>query len=191
MAKSLASPSTNIALLDLSEDKAESVLSNLQTEFPSTTFLFKKCDISSWNEQKLAFEQIYDELGSVDIVFANAGVGELGKFVEDEAEPTKPNLRTVDINLIGTLYSENKDYQKMVRLSMANRSLSTQIGNSLYAEKHIHEERFNNMHSFECWTLSLPGWPHVRCLETRCRRSSTIISETITAPWNTDKWDLP
>jgi hypothetical protein len=190
MAKFLASYSTNIALLDLSAEKVEAVVSSLRTDFPSTTFLFKKCDISSWDEQKVAFEQIYNEHGSIDVVFANAGVGELGKFVEDEVEPTKPNLRTVDINLIGTLYSERKDCQKTKPLSMAEGSLSTQIGNSLYAKEHVHEERFDNMHSFKCRPVSLPSWPNVRCLETRCHRSSSIISKTIRTPWNTNQWDL-
>jgi NADP-dependent 3-hydroxy acid dehydrogenase YdfG len=106
MARLLASYSTNIAILDVSAGRAERVLSSLKTEFPSTRFLFKKCDISIWEEQKLVFEQIYDEVGSIDIVFANAGVSEFGKFLDIETEPTKPNLKTVDINLLGTLFSE-------------------------------------------------------------------------------------
>lgn len=108
MARLLASYSTKVAILDVSTERAESVLSSLKAEFPSTKLLFKKCDISIWEEQKLVFEQIYNELGSIDIVFANAGVSEFGKFLEIEAEPTKPNLKTMDINLLGTLFSEDK-----------------------------------------------------------------------------------
>ncbi len=41
----------------------------------------------------------------MDIVCANAGIVEAGKFLEvDEAEPKRPNLGTLDINLSGTLY---------------------------------------------------------------------------------------
>lgn len=108
MARHLASSSTNIAILDLSADRAENVISSLKTEFPSTRFLFKKCDISNWDEQKAVFEQIYNEVGSIDIVFANAGVSEFGKFLDIEAEPTKPNLKTLDINLMGTLFSKDE-----------------------------------------------------------------------------------
>lgn len=107
MAKLLAAYSTNIALLDISADQAEVVISGLKTDYPSSTFMFQKCDVSSWDEQKMAFEHVHEEFGSVDIVFANAGVGEIGKFLEPELEPTKPTLRSVDINLVGTLYSEN------------------------------------------------------------------------------------
>lgn len=46
-------------------------------------------------------------MGSIDYVFANAGVSEVGNFLErDSGEPVKPILKTVDINLVGTLYSE-------------------------------------------------------------------------------------
>jgi hypothetical protein len=38
-------------------------------------------------------------------VCANAGIVEAGKFLEiADGEPRKPNLRTLDINLSGTLY---------------------------------------------------------------------------------------
>jgi hypothetical protein len=44
----------------------------------------------------------------VDIVFANAGVTEVGKFLEEDGdgEPKKPQLKTLDVNLTGTLYCE-------------------------------------------------------------------------------------
>lgn len=100
-----ASKACKISILDISAASAEAVISSLRIEFPSSSFLFKKCDISSWDEQKAVFEEIYKEVGSIDIVFANAGVSEIGKFLEtNEGEPTKPNLRTLEINLMGTLY---------------------------------------------------------------------------------------
>lgn len=69
--------------------------------------MFKKCDISDWEEQKAVFEQIYKDFGSIDIVFANAGISEKGSFLSrDDGEPKKPNLTTLDVNLSGTLYSE-------------------------------------------------------------------------------------
>ena len=106
-----AAYSTKIAILDISAASAESVVSSLKTEFPSTTFVFKKCDISDWDEQKAVFEEVYKEHGSVDVVCANAGVSEITKFLAvAEGEPEKPNLRTLDINLIGTLYCELRPF---------------------------------------------------------------------------------
>lgn len=55
------------------------------------------------------FAQVYREVGGVDVVFANAGVSEIGDFlgVEDgEGGPEKPDFRTLEINLLGTLYCE-------------------------------------------------------------------------------------
>jgi len=100
-----AAHSTNINILDISTS-AQTVLSSLRTDFPSTTFLFRKCDISSWDEQKAVFAEIHSEVGNVDYVFANAGVSEIGSFLEsDTGEPTKPILKTIDINLVGSLYT--------------------------------------------------------------------------------------
>lgn len=102
-----AAQSTKISILDISASSAQAVVSSLQTEFPSTTFIFKKCDISSWDEQRAVFADVYKETGSIDYVFANAGVSEVGNFLEkDTGEPVKPTLKTIDINLVGTLYSE-------------------------------------------------------------------------------------
>lgn len=103
--KFFAAHSTQITILDLA-NSAESVISSLKSDFPSTSFHLKKCDISSWDEQKAAFHDVYKETGSIDFAFANAGVSEIGKFLEVQSgEPVKPNLRTIDINLVGTLYS--------------------------------------------------------------------------------------
>jgi hypothetical protein len=50
---------------------------------------------------------VYKETGAIDVVFANAGVSEVGTFLaKEEEEPTRPNLKTLDINLLGTLYCE-------------------------------------------------------------------------------------
>jgi NAD(P)-dependent dehydrogenase (short-subunit alcohol dehydrogenase family) len=107
-----AQHSTKIAILDISLTSPSSILSSLKTEFPSTTFIFKKCDISNWDEQAAVFEEVYKEYGRIDVVCANAGVSEITKFLAMEGEegPQKPNLRTLDINLIGTLYCESHFY---------------------------------------------------------------------------------
>jgi hypothetical protein len=50
---------------------------------------------------------VYKEVGSIDIVFANAGVVDIGVFLEkNEGEPTRPNLKTLEVNVHGTLYCE-------------------------------------------------------------------------------------
>jgi len=101
---------SRIYILDISATSSLSLLSSLQKSHPYSTFTFKQCDISSWEIQSRVVKEIYDESGSVDLVFANAGVSEIGKFLEEEKdgeEPKKPGLKTLDINLTGTLYCES------------------------------------------------------------------------------------
>lgn len=53
---------------------------------------------------------MYKTFGSVDVVCANAGVSEIGHFLEKEEEgeePRKPGLKTLDINLTGTLFCKS------------------------------------------------------------------------------------
>lgn len=102
--------STQLAILDISLATASTLLPSLQTQFPNSKFIFKKCDISKWEEQRKVFSEVYTEFGSIDIVCANAGVTEIGKLLvdeEDEEGLKKPNLKTLDIDLVGTIYSKS------------------------------------------------------------------------------------
>ncbi len=57
------------------------------------------------------FKEVYGEFGSVDVVCANAGVSEIGKLLEletqEDGEPKRPGLKTLEINLVGTLYCKH------------------------------------------------------------------------------------
>jgi len=97
----------HISVLDINETTGPEVIKSLRSEYPSATFTFKKCDISKWEEQAAVFKEIYQEQGRIDIVIANAGITEIGKYIiPDEEEPSKPTTTTLDVNLTGTLYSE-------------------------------------------------------------------------------------
>ena len=91
-----------------------------------------------WNDLVSLFKRALVEYGSVDIVVrilivrnalsphvlswlcfkvANAGVNETGVFtsvsLDENGDPKPPNLKTIDINLIGVLHS--KCLKKLVR----------------------------------------------------------------------------
>jgi NAD(P)-dependent dehydrogenase (short-subunit alcohol dehydrogenase family) len=99
-----------VAILDIASESAanvQSILPSLQKQYPSLTFIYRRCDVSSFEEQATAFETFYKKAGSIDIVCANAGIVEAGRFLEvdDEDEaPRKPNLKTLDVDLNGPLY---------------------------------------------------------------------------------------
>lgn len=119
MVKFFAGYGSNIAILDISPTNSVAILSSLSTEYPSATFSFQKCDISNWEEQATVFKNVYAKAGSVDLLCANAGVTEIGKFCEQEEEgeePRKPSLKTVDIDLIGTLYCELKVFMSCAKI---------------------------------------------------------------------------
>lgn len=108
MTRSLASELTHISILDINASAGEQVLSTLRKEFPEASFSFHQCDVSSWESQAAAFEEVYTSQGRIDHVFANAGITEKGTLVvKDEERPSKPELATLNVNLVGVIYCRN------------------------------------------------------------------------------------
>ncbi|CAG8276600.1 unnamed protein product [Penicillium salamii] len=64
-------------------------------------------DVCSWESQRDAFIQIEAWYGHIDHVFANAGVGPTSPLVDGTLDEngllTPPNLRTINVNLIGVI----------------------------------------------------------------------------------------
>ncbi|KAJ5249106.1 hypothetical protein N7468_000557 [Penicillium chermesinum] len=103
-------PDTHITILDINPNTGAQTVDNLRSEFPSAGISFEQCDVSSWESQAAAFENVYKNQDRIDIVFANAGITEKGSILiheegSQDQGPTKPNLATLNVNLIGTLYS--------------------------------------------------------------------------------------
>lgn len=185
-----AAQSNKISILDISAASAQSVVTSLQAEFPTSVFLFKKCDISSWDEQKAVFEEVYKENGSIDYVFANAGVSEIGNFLEkDTGEPTKPSLKTIDINLMGTLYSEF--LLLSTRENYTKRNCSCEIGRSLHAKEDFSKKRTDRLHRFECWPLPFSNRSYVWHFKTWGGGNSQITGEAIGTRRNTGQCNMP
>lgn len=61
--------------------------------------------MTSWDEQAALFALAHAAFGRVDVAVANAGIGDTaqGQFVQDELQ--KPDLRTVDVDTVGVVYS--------------------------------------------------------------------------------------
>ncbi|KAH8896921.1 short chain dehydrogenase reductase [Thozetella sp. PMI_491] len=72
--------------------------------------IFVKCDVREWDHQVAAFEAAIASSPhkSIDIVIANAGVvgaDDLYTLEDPMQPPVKPDLRIIQINLIGTAYT--------------------------------------------------------------------------------------
>ena len=96
------------------------MVEQLRSEFPSSSFSFERVDVSSWESQAAAFENVVAQQGRVDVVFANAGITEKGSLMpEKDGKPTKPELATINVNFIGVLYS--KSYRsRLIKTARSN-----------------------------------------------------------------------
>ncbi|KAK8120206.1 hypothetical protein PG999_004326 [Apiospora kogelbergensis] len=108
MAKHFASKGHHLFILDLSTETGEAVAQQLSSEYPGAIVSFKKSDVSSWDELARAFKDIYASQGGIHTVMANAGISEQGSsslLTQDEEEPSQPNLKVLDVNMTGVVYT--------------------------------------------------------------------------------------
>ncbi|KAI0145351.1 hypothetical protein GGR57DRAFT_480495 [Xylariaceae sp. FL1272] len=80
----------------------------LESSLPGTKFV--QCDVTNWEDQVRLFKEAASSSpsGKVHYVVANAGIthaDDVFTFEGHDAEPKKPSLDIVDVNLYGTLYT--------------------------------------------------------------------------------------
>lgn len=67
-----------------------------------------KCNVTDFDQQVEMFELAIRKYGAVDIVVPNAGINERGFFDTPQfkdGKPIKPDMLTLEVNLLGVLYS--------------------------------------------------------------------------------------
>ncbi|RFU26279.1 hypothetical protein B7463_g10046, partial [Scytalidium lignicola] len=83
-------------------------LTPIQSSKPAAS-MFVKCDVSIWNDQVKLFKSAIaaSPKGAIDVVIANAGISRDDRFIQglDESEPVQPDLKILDVNVIGTIYT--------------------------------------------------------------------------------------
>lgn len=110
MVEHFASQGKNVAIFDVNLEVGNQVVSSVAEKNPKAKIQFKKCDVSSWDNQAQAFKDVFHEFGRIDIVMANAGISEQGGSALasiEEDEPREPNLKIMDVDLSGVIYSES------------------------------------------------------------------------------------
>ncbi|RYP13298.1 hypothetical protein DL767_010819 [Monosporascus sp. MG133] len=108
MTRHFAAQGYRVTILDVDEESGFAVETEVSQQHPRAAVAFKKCDISSWQNQASAFKEAHQQAGRIDVVMANAGISEQGKSnlaALDEDEPSEPRLRILDVNLRGTIYT--------------------------------------------------------------------------------------
>lgn len=107
MTRHFASEGHKVAVLDINDRTGREIIARVAEENPHATLCFKRSDVSCWEDQAAAFEEIYREHGRIDVVMANAGISEQGQSsivkVEEDV-PVKPDTKSIDVNFLGVVY---------------------------------------------------------------------------------------
>ncbi|KAK7717974.1 hypothetical protein SLS63_010625 [Diaporthe eres] len=102
-----------------------------------------QCDVTSWDDQASLFEEAikFSPSGTIDIVIANAGLGALGDPLVQPGDlsgpATKPDLRILEVNLRGILYTTRLALHYLARFQnqgVSDRSLILMGSMSAYVD---------------------------------------------------------
>ncbi|RDB25510.1 5'-hydroxyaverantin dehydrogenase [Hypsizygus marmoreus] len=101
-----ASYGAKIVIGDTDVAGAEKTVKDIKTAGGEAVFL--KCNVTVYEDQIALFEVAMAMYGAVDVVIPNAGVSESGTFdfvAFSDGKPVKPDLKTMDVNLVGAIYT--------------------------------------------------------------------------------------
>jgi NAD(P)-dependent dehydrogenase (short-subunit alcohol dehydrogenase family) len=111
-ARTWANAGATLVLADINTKLGTEVTAQIRQETGNQGIHFVECDVRDWQAQVRLFKEAVrlSPHGGIDCVVANAGIAGIEPF-HDPAndfsvdEPRKPNLKVIDVNLIGILYT--------------------------------------------------------------------------------------
>ena len=101
VAEAMVKEGMNVVITSRHEDEVKGAASKLSGTGPGNV-LGVRCDVREFKEQKAVVEQVVSEFGSLDVLIANAGVGNFAPIDEMTPEAWQD---VIDINLTGVFYS--------------------------------------------------------------------------------------
>lgn len=111
-ARKWASNGAYLVVADVSREKGNALVEELRKESGSPHHHFVFCDVTNWQSQVDLFRTAIklSPHGGIDAVVANAGITDVGTVLDeprglDVEEPPKPNFKTIDVNIIGVMYT--------------------------------------------------------------------------------------
>ncbi|KAM7188917.1 hypothetical protein V8F33_010364 [Rhypophila sp. PSN 637] len=104
----LAGKGAQVFVLDLNEPNAQTIPLAPAGETPlPDKATFVRCDVSSWQDLRSAFETAVSQAGRIDIAIANAGVSEEYDYFADQFDDSgdllEPGHAVVDVNFRGVV----------------------------------------------------------------------------------------
>lgn len=103
LARELARRGAHVGMLARREQELRTLCEELQSRFPRQVFCFQAADVCLESELEAALERIIDQLGGLDIVIANSGIGEVrSAFSSHHWEIARD---TLSVNLLGAIHT--------------------------------------------------------------------------------------
>ncbi|MCJ1226143.1 hypothetical protein MMC12_002792 [Toensbergia leucococca] len=107
-----AGKGATIIVGDINVQKGDQLVRELSRETGNPNVHFCYCNVSDWQSQVNLFKEAVklSPHGGIDSVVANAGISDNAFTIEkpkglDAAEPPPPNLKVLDVNLTGVVYT--------------------------------------------------------------------------------------
>lgn len=107
-----AKAGASIIIADINTQSGSQAAIDLQKETGNENVHFVHCDVTDWQSQAALFKEAarLSPHGGIDCVVANAGIAGKEPMHDpskrlDVAEPKKPNLAVINVNLVGVLYT--------------------------------------------------------------------------------------
>jgi 15-hydroxyprostaglandin dehydrogenase (NAD) len=105
LAEKLVSQGWNITIVDFNEETGKAVAEKL-----GPPVFYIKGNVARYEDQSAAFVATFKKWGHIDLVWANAGIGDRIDFLKPVEEdtsgaPPKPDAVVIDICLYGVVYS--------------------------------------------------------------------------------------
>ena len=104
----------NVIIGDISEDSGRKLVEKVKSSTGNSDLHFIKLDVTDWSSQVSFFREAckLSPHGGIDCVVANAGIVNSESTVVEEPpdyqdmdNPPPPKLKTIDVNLVGVLYT--------------------------------------------------------------------------------------
>jgi NAD(P)-dependent dehydrogenase (short-subunit alcohol dehydrogenase family) len=149
----LAKEGANIALIDIKEENAKAVKDEIHCIGGSA--LISECDISKADEVQLSYQKVIETWGSIDIVFANAGINGVIAPIEDLSPEDWDT--TINTNLKGTFLTVKYAIPHMkksggsiiITSSINGNRIYKNFGMSAYSTSKIGQTGFGKMAALE------------------------------------------
>lgn len=107
-----AAAGANVVIGDINVQKGDQLVRETKKETGNENLHFFHCDVTDWQSQVNLFRSTVkvSPHGGIDTVVANAGIADPKEAFDqpkniDAAEPTAPDLKVLDVNLKGVLYT--------------------------------------------------------------------------------------